>query len=455
VDRPPQRVAGAAADSELVTSVMPGSEAAGPAGPASGGSGGSRGTGVTAAGGVGGEAADGSGHGGVPARAERGGRGLTVYLLHPRPDAWAKALLAPACFVLAAISTVAFANWPRFLILWLVFELLIYPARYQWNDVRGIDADARHPEGRARSRLPAGATAQARRRSVRLSAATAALRIVAALLIGVVTGLVRPVLLLAGSVFVIAGGYEFLRALPARGSRVPVAVQAVAVWLAVGLGYVVRGALGLASARLAAGSVAMLAGLACVGSFGIMFVLLTWALEATSYCEPGDGGWRARPDLSGKPHLALLLRHLRAPIQALGAGPVPGGSRADEPALRPGARLTAPWNLALAGAGAFGTILGLALAGPARGGAGWYLAVAAVALAGAVLLARCRGQRSRWVVAAIWAPLLAAAALPARPDLPALVGVPWLVIAGVYAAFCGWSYRDLLAAGTRKVPGHQ
>ena len=427
---------------------MPGSEAAGPAATTSGGSGGSRGPGVTAAGGVGGEAADGPGHGGVPARAERPGRGLTGYLLYPRPDAWAKALLAPACFILGAISTGAFAGWARFLILWLVFELLIYPARYQWNDVRGIDADRRHPEGRARSRLPAGATAQARRRSIRLSAATAALRIVAALLIGVAAGLLRPVLLLAGAVFVIAGCYEYLRALPARDSRVPPAAQAVAVWLAVGLGYLVRGGLGLAAARLAAGSVAMAAGLACVASFGIMFVLLTWALEATSYCEAGAGGWHARPDLAGKPHLALLLRHLRVPVQRAGAGPVTGGSCANEPVLRPGARLTAPWNLALAGAGALGTVEGLALARPAHDGIGWYVGVAAVALAGAGLLARCGGQRSRWVVTAGWAPVLVAAALPARPALPVLAGLPWLVIGGVYAAFCGWSYRDLLGMGS-------
>jgi len=442
---------------------MPGREGAGPGGTASGGTGGTGGTGgpgITAVGGVGGEAAGGPDHGGVggeaaggpdhggvPARAGRTGRGLTAYLLHPRPDAWAKALLAPACFILAAISTGAFAAWARFVILWLVFELLIYPARYQWNDVRGIDADRRHPEGRARSRLPAGATPQARRRSIRLSVAAAALRIVAALLIGIAAGLLRPVLLLTGAVFVIAGCYEYLRALPGRHSRAPASVQAVAVWLAVGLGYLVRGGLGLASARLSWASVAMVAGLACVAAFGIMFVLLTWALEATSYCAADGGGWHARADLAGKPHLAVLLRHLRVPVQRDGAGPVPDGSCANQPVLRLGARLTAPWNLALGGAGAFGTIQGLALAGPARDNPGWYLGVAALALAGAGLLARCRSQRLRWVVTGIWAPLLVAAALPAGPARPLLVGLPWLVTGGVYTAFCGWSYRDLLTMG--------
>ena len=68
----------------------------------------------------------------------------------------------------------------------------------------------------------------------------------------------------------------------------------VAIWLVVGLGYVVRGGLGLSTAGLAWDSLAMVAGLACACLFGIMFVLLTWALEATSYCAADTGGgWHA------------------------------------------------------------------------------------------------------------------------------------------------------------------
>ncbi len=403
------------------------------------------------AGGVGGEAAGGPGHGGVPARADRTGRGLTAYLLHPRPDAWAKAQLAPACFLLAAISVGRFAGWPRFLVLWLVFELLIYAARYQWNDIRGIESDRRHPERRARSRLPVGTTARERRRGIRLSATTAALRILAALLIGVVAGLLGKVLLLIAAVFLIAACYEFLRALPASRARVPPAAQAAAVWLTVGLGYLVRGGLGLAAAGLAWASVAMVAGLACVASFGIMFVLLTWALEATSYCEAdAAGGWHARPDLADKPHLAVLLGQLGLPIQAGGDGPGTGRNCGNEPVLRRGGRMITPWNLALAGAGAFGAVEGLALARPVANNPGWYLAMAAAALAGAVLLARCRSQRLRWLIAAAVAPVLVAVALPSGPALPVLAGVPWLAIGAIYAAFSGWSYRDLLAKAPRE-----
>jgi amino acid transporter len=49
-------------------------------------------------------------------------------------------------------------------------------------------------------------------------------------------------------------------------------------------------------------------------------------------------------------------------------------------------------------------------------------------------------------VAAGWFLVVVAAGLVARPGLPVLAGVPWLVVAGLYCTFCGWSYRDLVAA---------
>jgi hypothetical protein len=42
-----------------------------------------------------------------------------------------------------------------------VLEFFIYAARDQWNGIRGIDADLRHAERTARSRLPVGTTAGA------------------------------------------------------------------------------------------------------------------------------------------------------------------------------------------------------------------------------------------------------------------------------------------------------
>jgi hypothetical protein len=408
-----------------------------------------------AAGGPGGEAAGGL--------TRNSGRELAAYLAFGRPEAWAKALIAPACFVMAATSTGRLGDWKRFAVLWLVLEFLIYAARYQWNDIRGVDADLRHAERAARSRLPVGTTAGARRRSIRLSRLTAAARILAALLVGVLVGLTRQVLLLAVAVFAVAAAYEFLRAL---GPGAPRGARVAAVWVVVGFGYVVRGALGLSTAGLAWGSLAMVAGLVCVGSFGIMFVLLTWALEATSYCAAdAGGGWHARADLVAKPHLAALLPYLGRPVQASGGaetgGEIGAGGRAvggavgpgrycgTDRVLRRGGRLSAPWNLALLAATVSGAVEGVALARPYGGGAGAFLAAVAVSVAGAVLLAGCRSSPGRWVITAACAPVLAAAALLAGAALPALAAAPWLAIAGLYSAFRDWSYRDLVAAGPR------
>lgn len=407
---------------------------------------------ATAVGGVGGDAAGdpagGVAGGGRGAAAGGLGRhaapGLAAYLLVPRRDAWGKALMAPACFVAAACSTGHFGGWARFTVLWLVLELLIYQARYQWNDIAGVDSDLRHPEAGARSRLPVGSTPQVRRRSIGLSWLTAAARILAALLVGWLTGLTGQVLVLTGAVFAIAGSYELLRASRYRHWTL---VRVVAVWLAVGLGYLVRGGLGLSLGGLAAGSAAMVATLVCLGAFGIMFVLLTWALEATSYCTADDDGrWHARPELAVKPHLAALLRHVAEPLD--GAGLPPGASRycGGDRVLRGGSRLSAPWNLALLAASASGGVSGAALARPhATGTVAWIIAAAA-GLAGGVVLARRRSSRGRWAVAAGWFLMVVAAGLVARPGLPVLAGVPWLVVAGLYCTFCGWSYRDLVAA---------
>ena len=370
--------------------------------------------------------------------------GLAAYLLIPRRDTWAKALMAPACFVVAAGSTGHFGGWARFVVLWLVLELLIYPARYQWNDIAGVDADQRHPEASARSRLPAGSTPQARRRSIRLSWLTAAARVLAALLVGWLTGLTGPVLVLAGAVFVIAGSYEWLRA---SRNRHWTPARVVAVWLAVGLGYLVRGGLGLSSGGLPWGSAAMAATLVCLGAFGIMFVLLTWALEATSYCAAdGDGRWHARPELAAKPHLAALLRHLGEPLGPGGLPPGVGRYCGGDRVLRGGSRLTAPWNLALLAASASGAAAGAALARPHAAGAVAWIAAAAVGLAGGVVLARCRSARGRWAVAAAWFAAVIGAGLLARPALPVLAGLPWVAVAGLYCAFSGWSYRELVAS---------
>ena len=249
--------------------------------------------------------------------------------------------------------------------------------------------------------------------------------------------------------FAVAAAYEFLRAL---GPGAPRGARVAAVWVVVGFGYVIRGGLGLSTAGLAWSSLAMVAGLVCVGSFGIMFVLLTWALEATSYCAAdAGGGWHARAEQAAQPHLAALLPHLGRPVRAHGgagngaAGP--GRYCGTDRVLRQGGRLFAPWNLALLAAAVSGAVEGVALARPH--GHGVFLAAAAVSAVGAVLLAGGRSSPGRWAITAACVPVLTAVALLAGAALPVLAAAPWLAIAGLYSAFRDQSYRDLVGAGSR------
>ena len=45
-----------------------------------------------------------------------------------------------------------------------------------------------------------------------------------------------------------------------------------------------------------------------------------------------------------------------------------------------------------------------------------------------------------------WFPALTGVARLAHPALPVPAALPWLAVAGLYSTFCGWSYRDLIAA---------
>ncbi|MFI5688643.1 hypothetical protein [Streptomyces sp. NPDC051636] len=287
-----------------------------------------------------------------------------------------KWLFIPFVFLIASWAQSNGFNWGKMLLTLLIFEYLVYSARYQWNDIRGIEEDAKHPHSRARRRLPYRAAAEKsqKRYLVYSSLCVAAGRVLGAVTVAWIAGNIALVLILVGIVFGIACIYEVLRNLE---SRTPVEdnthprqyIIATSLWLLVGAGYSLRFLAGLYAADIAPISSLALTGAVYAFFFGVMFVLLTWVLEAASYCRSeSDREWYVVDDqwLRAKPHLILLLSFLSSPKVPLRrkAGAPRSGDRQREPVLanRKSSRPWAPWNLSYLAASICGVLLGARLA---------------------------------------------------------------------------------------------
>ena len=379
--------------------------------------------------------------------ARREGRSLVSYLIFPRPEDWIKWLIAPGVFLAIAWSFGNIGRWRIFIELWLILEYLIYEARYQWNDVRGVDEDSLHSERQARRRLPASPADRARR-NVLISLAVAAGRLIAALILAEVLGLSRPVIILIALVFSVAVAYEGLRSL--RSPSAQTTPRVVAIWCVVGLGYGIRSGLGLIAGGLPVTSSLAWIGISCFVAFGIMFVLLTWVLEAASslYRRESDGIWRAKERTVLRPHLTALLRYVPIDPEEWDhdtySDEEDGSTRA---ILMKRGRVRTPWNLALGLSAALGGALGVGLAHAAPGYLPDAIAVPA-SLATAGLLAYRDSQRTRLVVSGIAAVVLVGVIIPfGRWPFDLLAAGPWLMIAATYVMFRGSSYRDLKEFG--------
>lgn len=380
-------------------------------------------------------------------------RSLLSYLIWPRPEDWIKLIFAPTVWAVTAMTVGSFSQWGTFLVVWAVLELLIYFARYQVNDWLGLAGDQDHEERKARARLPIGATARQTKRNIISSIAVAVLRLVAAAVVGWFTGLLWTVVLLVGIVALTALGYEWLRSRPAKRPGALSAVV-VAIWITVGVGYSLRAGVGLHYAGVPWTSVTAIAGIAALGAYGIMFVLLTWALEGASLArlvKRADGSqWYGSAGLGAKPHVTALLKY--AKVRLIDSPPPPGNvSGTKEPILFPRGLVRAPWNVALVVALLIGTVFALGLAGtaPSLTSLGQlplppasYLLVASVVCAALLIIPGSGTQRALFglvgggvtIAATIWLTGLAW-----HPVLWA----PWAVIAATYVAFRNSSYHDL------------
>lgn len=374
-------------------------------------------------------------------------RSLRSYLLLPRPGDLIKAWIFPAAFALGVLAAGGASGREvlRAALIWLALELLIYQARYQWNDIRGFEADQRHPDRAARGRLP-GPLSRGKER-VRASALVAAARLGLAGLLAVAFSsldLGLPLLALAVAVFGVAVLYEVLRErATGHDDRVPPALTPaiLALWAVVGAGYAIRGVSGLAAAvDLFDDPTLLAASVLAFWSFGIAFVTGRWALEALPFGrEDGGGGigWQVEPG-QAREHTLALVRWLPTTAPP-GAEQRADGSLGGWRALTERVSPTAPWNLAAVIAATAAAVAGRLLAGSAGAFEVALAAAAGGGLAAAVLALRGR----RWPGLLLGAVALAGLMAIAGSPRPLLAALPWLCIFGAHLFFAAQSPETL------------
>ena len=366
-------------------------------------------------------------------------RSLRGYLVFPRPKDAVKWWILPIGFAIGALvrGGVTGPDVSRALVAWLVLELLIYQARYQWNDIRGFPADQRHPDAIERGRLPG--PPEKRRAHVAASRAVMAGR----LLVSAGIGLLLPGLDLGGTilalilaVFGVAALYEALRSAGTGSTgRVPPPVNPgiLGLWLVSGAGYAIRGLAGLGLAVSLTDPPALLAAATiALWSFGVAFVTSRWALEALSFAgiDRGRLAWRASREQSREHSLALVrwlpgAEHLDSDV-------------ADWRALRGRTPALAPWNLALPIAAASAGAAGALLAG--SGDAGAIAGAVAGGAVSVIVLSLEEHRLAAWLAAGVVLTVVLAASGTGRPALAAL---PWLAIVGAHLFFTAQSLSTL------------
>lgn len=332
----------------------------------------------------------------------------------------------------------------------LAIEFLAYQARYMINDLLDAALDVAHPARIARGRL---VIEDRRTRSiVGISAFGRAI-----LALGVTVLLpgrerVTTIVAVVG-VFVIAVPYEAVR----QRLRRPASPQelscldryCLAAYVLVGAGYALRTAAGLALAGAPWWSLVL--AVLFAWPFGVTFVTMTWALEATSFVA---ADWGSLGDgLRWKRHLGPLLAaagFLPLPV------PPPPTAPNSTAVLSPPANWRAPWSAAALVAGVGAALLGSGLA------AGWQWSqlwrwptagVLAVSIAGTVASLRAVPSRAVSRLALILAVPVAAIVVSAIGDVPRplLAGLPIGAIMATAIVMRAFSYRELVSFGSRPV----
>jgi hypothetical protein len=373
-------------------------------------------------------------------------RSLPSYLLMPRPGDLVKAGIFPLTFLLGVLADggVSGRELLRAVVIWFALELLIYQARYQWNDIRGFEADQRHPSRAARGRLP-GPPARGREHK-RASAVVALARLTMVAILAVALSsldLAVPLLVLAVAVFAVAALYEALRVhATGHSDRIPPPVTGgiLAIWAVIGAGYAIRSLAGFAAAVDLFDSPGLpLAALVAAWAFGIAFVTGRWALEALAFARRDEDGGIAWQVESGQ-----AREHSLALIRWLPARPQPAEEPGDRSldgwrALSGGVSRFAPWEIAAVVAAAAAASTGRLLAGPAGLPEAALFTIAGALCAAAVLSTR---RLRRLALLSGTAVLFVLASIADSPR-PALAVLPWLAVLGAHLFFTDQSPSTL------------
>jgi hypothetical protein len=372
----------------------------------------------------------------------RGRRTLAGYLVMPRPGDAVKALLMPLTFGLGVLANGGTDGRTllRAALVLAVLELLIYPARYQWNDVRGFAADQRHPGEADRGRLP-GPPSMARPH-ILASSVAAAIRVGGALLVAALPGLGLGGVVIAVilGVFGVAGAYEALRDIATGrdgGVTPPVRPGMVLLWITVGAGYVIRGMAGLSLAvNLRERPALAVAAAVTLWAYGVAFVTSRWAVESLAFARLREGRVSWAADAShAREHLLALTRWLPSSLGSRPATECTGTSLTGWAVLRGRTPLSAPWNLALVATGAAAALTGLLLTASTVTGAAWAVAV----IGGLASLAAAVLPKLRPLLVAVGAVGLLTASLIGSAPHPLVVPLPWLLAMVAYLHFSAQS----------------
>jgi 4-hydroxybenzoate polyprenyltransferase len=381
-----------------------------------------------------------------------GERSLASYLIFPRPEDWVKWIFIPFAFVLVSWGRGGGYNWGAMLTALLITEYLVYSARYQWNDIRGLKDDLHHPQSTARSRLPGNEPPRHARFVVGSSLSVAFLRLIAALALGVMLHQTLAVVVLVCVVFGVAIAYESLRQAEADSET-----AARMLWIIVGVGYAVRFMVGLYASGEPLNSALALVGTAYAYAFGVMFVLVTWTLEGTSFCDRRVANyWYVADDaLSRKRHIKLLLSCFRIPdvdpTSPPPSSPLPRPCPrpcGDEPVLATPCHVRsyfAPWRVAFVCASLCSAPLGILLAHH-RIDPGLVLLSVLVAALSAVVVVRGSVRVALTAIVACSAALVGMSYLTdvsGSQSARILLAFPWFFNGATYLSFTQQSYSDL------------